>query len=76
MNKKFCVLSVCSFALFILIELFTYYLYHFYTAEGFGFIWHTEPCKPFVTFLFGVWGTFFLFSGVISLIIAFIFNKK
>ena len=76
MNKRFCILSVSSFVLFILTSIFTYFLYHYYTAEGFGAVWQEEPFKPFITFLFGILATLFLFSGIISLLIAFIFNKK
>lgn len=76
MKKKFFLLSVSSFMLFVLIELFTYFFYHYFTAEGFGVFWHAEPYKPFITFLFGIWGTMFLFSAIISLLIALIFYKN
>jgi hypothetical protein len=52
--------------LFILTSIFTYFLYHYYTAEGFGAVWQEEPFKPFITFLFGILATLFLFSGIIS----------
>ena len=76
MNKKFCILSVSSFVLFILISIFTYFLYHYYTPNGFGTVLQTDPTKPFITFLFGILATLFLFSGIISLLIALIFNKN
>ena len=76
MKKNFCILSVSSFILFVLISVFTYFLYHYYSADGFGPVWQSEPFKPFVTFLFGILGTLFLFSAILSLLIALIFNKK
>lgn len=76
MKKKFCILSVFSSVLFVLTSVFTYFLYHYYSAEGFGVIWQEEPFKPFVTFLFGILATLFLFSSILSFLIALIFYKK
>ena len=78
MRKKFIILSVVSFALALAIFVFTFRLYHYGTADlTFSDIRHDEPEKPFITLLFGVWGTMFLFSGVMSLVIRIIFfNKK
>ncbi len=76
MKKKFLILSVSSFILFVLIQIFTYFLYHYYTAGGFGNVFHAEPYKPFVTILFGILGTLFLFSAIISLLISIIFYKN
>ena len=76
MNKKFLILSVCSFILSFLIHTFTYFLYHYYSVDGFTSIWHEEPLKPFVTLLFGIWGTLFLFAGVMCLLISIIFNGR
>ena len=76
MKRKFIILSVSSFILFVAIQVFTYFLYHYYTAGGFGTVFQTEPYKPFVTFLFGILGTLFLFSAIISLLISVIFFKK
>ena len=76
MNKKFLILSICSFIFSFTIHTFTYFLYHYYTADGFSTVWHEEPLKPFVTLLFGIWGTLFLFSGVTFLLVSIIFNGR
>lgn len=74
MKKKCFILSACSFILALGIFLFTFYIYHYATADGvFGPVWQCSAQKPFVTLLFGIWGVTFLFSSVMSLLIAFIF---
>ncbi len=74
MRRKFRILALCSFILAIAIFLFTFQIFHHLTSEmTFAAERLDEPGKPFITFLFGVWGTMFLFSGVISLVIGEIF---
>ena len=77
-KKKWIILSVCSFILALGIFVFTFHMYHHITADfTFSPVWQSAPQKPFVTLLFGVWGVTFLFSGVMSLLIGFIFfNDK
>lgn len=74
MKNKFKKLSLWSFALAFAIFAFSYILYHYSTPAGwFTIVWQHTPGKPFVTMLFAIWGVLFLFSGVLSLLIANIF---
>ena len=74
MRKKFRILALCSFILAIAIFLFTFQIFHHLTPEmTFSAERLPEPGKPFITLLFGLWGTFFLFCGVISLVICAVF---
>ena len=77
-KKKCIILSVCSFILALGIFVFTFHMYHHLTADfSFSPVWQTTPQKPFLTLLFGIWGVMFLFSGVMSLLISFVFfNNK
>ncbi len=77
MRRKFRILALCSFILAIAIFLFTFQIYHHLTSEmTFAPERLDEPGKPLITFLFGIWGTMFLFCGVISLVIGEIFFGK
>lgn len=80
MKKKFLILSAVSFISALLIFILTYFLFHYWTPEGFSSFFHETPEKPFVTLLFGIWGVFFFFSGFINFFISVIFfsdkNKK
>ena len=77
MKKKFNRLSLVSFILALVIFGFTFALYHYMGPDGnFCNIWREEPVKPFVTFLFGIWGVTFLFGSVISLVIGNIFFSE
>ena len=77
MKKKCTILAICSFALALAIFIFSYFLYHYGLPEGgFSSIFREEPAKPFVTLLFGVWGTHFLFASVMSLLVGHIFFKE
>lgn len=79
MRKKFRILSACSFVLAIAIFLFTFYIYHHLTPEMTFVSERLDvPGKPFVTLLFGIWGTCFLFASVMCLLISSVFfgNKK
>ena len=75
MRKKCLFLALCCFVLALAIFAWTYYLYHYMTPEGvFTDILRSEPGKPMVTYLFGVWGVTFLFASVMSLLIGLIFG--
>ena len=76
MKKKFLVFSACSLILSVLIFILTYFIFHYFTPDGFTSVLQTEPCKPFITFLFGILGTLFLFSGISAFLISLIFYKK
>ena len=74
MKKKCNILAVCSFLIALAMFAFTFYLYHYIGPDGsFGNVYQTEPVKPMVTYLFGVWGVTFLFAAVMSFLIGQIF---
>ena len=76
MRKKCNLLSLCCLALALGIFAFTFYLFHYCLPDGtFSNIPQATPGKPWVTFLFGVWGVTFLFASVISALIGRIFFK-
>ena len=76
MKKKCCRLAVWSFALALGIFVFSYILYHHFGPEGFTTVRRMEPYKPMITWLFAIWGTHFLFAGVMSLLVGKIFFKE
>ena len=77
MKKKLLLLSNWSFALAFGIFLFSYVLFHYATPEcTFTGVYQTVANKPFITLLLAIWGVFFLFSGVISFLIAHIFFRN
>ena len=51
-------------------------LYHHLGPDGFTAIRRSEPYKPMITWLFAIWGTQFLFAGVMSLLVGKIFFKE
>ena len=53
-----------------------YFFFHFVTDEGITLVWHPEAGKPFVTDLIGTFGVLFLWTSVISLIVALVCFKK
>lgn len=76
MKKKFLILSLCSFVLSVFILVFSYFVYHYLTPEGFSAIWHAQAQKPFVTELLANLGVLFFFSSIMSLLIAIIFSDR
>ena len=77
MKHKLQILSRWSFALALGIFVFSYFLFH-YTAPGGAFtsVYQTEPGKPLVTLLFSVLGVLFLFSSIMSALIARVFLQR
>lgn len=74
MKKKCNILALCSFIIALLIYIFTYFLYHYLGPDGsFVSVYRETAAKPFITFLFGIWGVTFQFAGVISLLLGKIF---
>ena len=76
MKKKCCCLAIWSFVLAFCIFIFSYILYHHLGPDGFTAIRRSEPYKPMITWLFAIWGTQFLFAGVLSLLVGKIFFKE
>ena len=75
-RKKFLKLSLITCLIGVFVLAVAYFFFHFVTDEGITLNWHPEAGKPFVTDLIGSFGVLFLFSSVISLLIAFIFCDK
>ena len=76
MNKqKFLKLSLYSFICGIVVLVINYFFYHFVTDEGIS-SWQPEPGKPFVTDMIGTLAVLFIFTSIISLLIANIFYPK
>ena len=78
MMRRNCIrLSLCSFGWALGLFVFSYFLYHYtLPTGGFTTTWQPEPGKPWITFLFAVWGVTFLFAGVMSLLVGWIFFEK
>lgn len=76
MRKKFLKLSLVTLIIAVCVLAFSYYFFHYVTAEGFTLTWHKEAGKPFIADMLATFGVLFLFSGVMSLLIAFIFCDR
>ena len=76
MNKKLLKLSLICFIIAAFVLAFDYFFFHYVTDTGFTSIKQEEAGKPFVTDLIGQFGVLFLFTSVLSLIIAFVFKDK
>ena len=75
-KKKLLKFSLITFIIGICVLLIAYFCFHFVTDQGITLIWHAEAGKPFVTILIGIFGVLFVFSSVISLIVALVFFDK
>ena len=78
-SKKLLKLSALEFTIAAFTFIVNYFFYHFVTDEGITLVFHAEPGKPFVALLIGVFATLFLFSAIITLLLAFVIcdkNKK
>ena len=62
-------LSLADFAL-------SYVCFHFLTDSGFTTVWQPEAGKPYVTLMIMILGVLFLFSSILSLLIAKIFCEE
>ena len=77
MKKNFQKLSLWSLVLALAIFVFSYFLYHYMTPDGtFTTVYQQGPGKPLVTELFSILGTLFLFSSILSGMIAVIFFRR
>lgn len=76
MRKKCKILAWVSLALALGIFVFVFYLYHDCLPDGtFAVFFQTQPGKPMITYLFGVWGATCLFASVMSARVDRIFFK-
>lgn len=75
-RKNLIKFSVINLIISIAVFLIAYFFFHYVTDEGITLIWHSEPGKPFVSYMIGVLGVLFAFASVTSFISAFIFAKK
>ena len=74
MKRKFKTLSLWSFVLAMAIFVFSYFLYHYVTPEGaVSMVFQPKPGKPLLTELWAILGVMFLFSSILSAMIARIF---
>ena len=77
MKKKWNTLAWISLILALAIFAFTYLLFHHLSPDGgFTAVFQEQASKPMVTLLFGVWGTMFLFAGVMSRLVGRICFKE
>ena len=77
MRKKFLTLSNHSFIWALILFIVSYMMFHYMTPDlTFTTVFHKEPNKPFITYLMGNLGVFFLFSGIFNRMIANIFYPK
>ena len=77
MREKFKKLSRWSFVLVLGIFVFSFFLYHYVTPEGaVTMVYQMQPGKPLITLLWSVLGTCFLFSSILSSMIARIFFSE
>ena len=74
MKKKLILLSRWSLALALGIFVLSYFLYHYLAPDGtFTSVYQTAATKPVVTLLVAIWGVLFLFTSVLTHLIAHIF---
>lgn len=77
MKQKFQKLSRYSFVLAVLFFAAAFILFHYVTPEmTFTATFRTEPGKPMVTEMVAMLGVLFLFSGILSGMIAKIFFSE
>ena len=77
MKKKLLKLSLITFIIAVCVMAFSFYFFHFVTDQGFTLTYHQEAGKPFISNMLGTFGVLFLFTSVMSLLIAFIiYNEK
>ena len=72
MRKNLFKLSGISAIISAIIFGFNYYFFHFFTDEGFTLVFHEEASKPFVSYLIGQFGLYFLFLCLGALLVALI----
>lgn len=76
MRKKLQFTSLICFISSLVIFAIDYVCFHYVLDTGFTSIKQEEAQKPFVTDLIGQFGTLFLFTAAIALIVSFVFFEK
>ena len=77
MKKKFMKLSGWSLVLALALFAWSFFLYHYTLPDGsFTTVFQQEAGKPMVTELWAILGVMFLFSSILSLMIARIFYSE
>ncbi len=76
MRKKFLRLSLLSFLLAVAAFVLTYFFFHYVTSSGITTVWQAKSGKPFIAEMIGDLCVLFLFSGILSLGAAFVFDDK
>lgn len=73
-RKRMLVFGACAYAMSICVHVFTFFLYHYLTADmKFTREYQTEPQKPFVTGQYANLGTAILAGSLLSFLSAFVF---
>ena len=75
-KKKLLKLSWITALIGLAVLLIAYFCFHYVTDDGITLVWHAEAGKPFVTILIGIFGVLFMFTSVLSLLLAWIFCKE
>ena len=75
-KSKLLKLSLISLIISVISFVINYFFYHFVTDSGITTVFQSEPGKPFVAFLIGIFATLFFFASVFTLVCAFVFEDK
>ncbi len=75
MRKRLFKLSAITFVISIVVLIIAYLVFHYITDSGITLIKQEEAQKPFITGLIGQFGVLFMFTSVLSLIIALLTPK-
>ncbi len=69
-KQKLLKLSLWTLIAAVAVFIISYFFFHFVTDSGITFTWHEEAGKPFVTDLIANLGLLFLFSSLLSFMVA------
>ena len=75
-RRKLLKFSLIQLIISAVIFVFNYFFFHFVTDTGISLVFQSEPGKPFVANLIGIFATLFLFGSAISALAAFILFDK
>ena len=68
--------SLINLAVSATLFVINYFFYHFVTDSGITLTFQSEPGKPFVAFMLGIFATLFLFAAAISALAALVLCDK